>query len=254
MHPLVNPVAIHTVLEMLAYAVGFRCFLWTRRRLAPSAFSDDDHVVWVGVGAIVGAALGAKLSFWLDDPLHAFADFPNWRHLLEGKSIVGALLGGLLGVELAKKIAGVRNSTGDAFVLPLTVGMCIGRIGCFLAGLGDHTYGNATALPWGVDFGDGISRHPAQLYEILFLLMQYALIHWRRHAFTRDGDRFRAFMIGYLLFRLLVEFIKPLFYTYLGFVSGLQLLCVAGLFYYHRDIPRIARALFTGRRSAWEPR
>jgi prolipoprotein diacylglyceryltransferase len=250
----VSPVALHTLFEALAYAVGFRTFLWTRRRVAPHAFAHDDHVAWVGVGAIVGAALGAKLAFWIDDPLTAFRDFPDLRHLIEGKSIVGALLGGLLGVEAAKKLAGVTSSTGDAFVLPLTVGMCIGRVGCFLAGLSDHTYGNPTSLPWGVDFGDGQPRHPTQLYEIAFLLAQYALIHARRHALAHPGDRFRAFMIGYLSFRLLVEWIKPLPYAYLHALSGLQLLCVAGLLYYHRDLPRILRALFARRHDAWEPR
>lgn len=249
-----TPIALHTVFEMLAYAVGFRLFLWTRRSLAPAAFQHDDHVVWTAVGAIVGAALGAKLAFWLDDPLTAFAGFPDLRHLLEGKSIIGALLGGLLGVELTKKMAGIPTSTGDAFVLPLTVGMCIGRVGCFLAGLGDHTYGTPTNLPWGVDFGDGLHRHPTQIYEIVFLLLQYALIHGRRHALTRPGDRFRAFMIGYLTFRLLVEFIKPVFYLYPGGLSGLQWLCVAGLVYYGRDIPRILQSLFTKGSGAWEPR
>lgn len=249
-----SPVVLHTLFEAAAYAVGFRAFLWTRRRLAPAAFQHEDHVVWVAVGAIVGAALGAKLSFWLDDPLIAFADFPDVRHLLEGKSIIGALLGGVIGVELAKKIAKVTTATGDAFVLPLTLGMCIGRVGCFLAGLADHTYGVPTALPWGVDFGDGLPRHPTQLYEIAFLLTQYALLHWRRKAFARPGDRFRAFMVGYLLFRLLVEFIKPVFYAYPGGLSGLQWLCVAGLAYYARDIPRILQALFTRGSGAWEPR
>lgn len=224
-----SPVALHTAFEMLAYAVGFRTFLWTRKKLAPNAFTHDDHVAWIGVGAIVGAALGAKLAFWLDDPLAAFRDFPDLAHLLEGKSIIGALLGGLAGVELSKKIAGVRQSTGDAFVLPLTVGMCIGRIGCFMAGLSDHTYGNPTTLPWAVDFGDGQPRHPTQLYEIVFLLAQYTLIHFRRAALVEPGDRFRTFMIGYLSFRLLVEFIKPLPYTYLHALSGLQLLCLCGL-------------------------
>lgn len=249
-----TPVALHTLFEMLAYAIGFRTFLWTRKQLAPSAFQHKDDVVWVAVGAIVGAALGAKLSFWLDDPLTAFANFPDLRHLLEGKSIIGALLGGLLGVELAKKIAGVNNSTGDAFVLPLTLGMCIGRVGCFLAGLDDHTYGVATALAWGVDFGDGIPRHPTQLYEIAFLLVQYTLIHTRRNALSVSGDRFRAFMIGYLLFRLLIEFIKPVFYIYPGGLSGLQWLCGVGLIYYARDIPRILQALFIRGSGAWEPR
>jgi len=249
-----SPVALHTVFEAMAYAIGFRTFLWTRKRLAPSAFAHEDHVAWVAVGAIVGAALGAKLAFWLDDPLAAFRDFPSFTHLLEGKSIVGALLGGLIGVEAAKKIAGVRQSTGDAFVLPLTVGMCIGRIGCFLAGLDDHTYGIATTLPWGVDFGDGISRHPTQLYEIAFLLAQYALIHARRERFVEDGDRFRAFMVGYLGFRLLVEFIKPLPYAYFHLLSGLQLLCIAGLIYYYRAMPRLARALFARSGDSWAPR
>jgi len=248
-----TPVTLHTLFEALAYVVGLRVFLWTRKKLAPTAFRHNDHVVWVGVGAIVGAALGAKLAYWLDDPLNAFANFPDLRHLLEGKSIIGALLGGLCGVELAKKIARVDNSTGDAFVLPLTLGMCIGRIGCFLAGLSDHTYGMPTSLPWGVDFGDGLPRHPTQLYEIAFLLAQYALLHARRHAFTRPGDRFRAFMIGYLLFRLLVEFIKPVFHAYPGGLSGLQWLCVVGLLYYGRDLPRILRTLSGAREPCGKP-
>lgn len=249
-----TPIALHTVFEAAAYALGFRTFLWTRKRLAPEAFAERDHVAWIAVGAIVGAAVGAKLAFWLDDPSTAFADFPNLQHLVEGKSIIGALLGGLVGVEGTKRLVSVTRSSGDAFVLPLTVGMCIGRIGCYLAGLGDHTYGTPTTLPWGVDFGDGIARHPTQLYEILFLLLQYTLLHARRAALPRPGDRFRAFMIGYLMFRLLVEFIKPVFHAYPGGFSGLQWLCVAGLMYYVRDIPRIVAGLLGRSIQTWEPR
>lgn len=246
-----SPAGVHTLFEMLAYATGFRVFLWTRNRTVPQAFTNNDKVVVIAAGAIIGAALGAKLSYWLDDPLTAFAHFPDWRHLLEGKSIIGALLGGVLGVELAKRAAHITESSGDAFVLPLTVGMCIGRIGCFLAGLPDHTYGTPTSLPWGVDFGDGIPRHPTQLYEIAFLLGQFALIHARRAHFTRPGDRFRAFMVGYLLFRLLVEFIKPVFYAYPPGLSGLQWLCIAGLVYYARDIPCILGALVGRGAAGW---
>lgn len=249
-----TPVALHTLFEVLAYGVGFRTFLYARRRQVAPALEKTDPLILVGTGAIVGAAIGAKLSFWLDDPLTAFAQFPDWRHLIEGKSIIGALLGGLAGVELAKRAAGVRRSTGDAFVLPLTLGMCIGRIGCFLAGLGDHTYGTPTQLPWGVDFGDGIHRHPTQLYEIAFLIAQYAWIRNRRAYFAREGDAFRVFLVGYLAFRLSVEFIKPVFYTYPGGLSGLQWLCIAGLLYYARDIPRILRALCGKTEAQWETR
>ena len=59
-------------------------------------------------------------------------------------------------------------ATGDLLALPLVLGIAIGRIGCFLSGLEDQSYGVATALPWGVDFGDGVARHPTQLYEYRF--------------------------------------------------------------------------------------
>ena len=238
-----SPVVLHTVFEVLAYTVGLRLFLRERRRLALPALNDPDRGVLVGIGAIVGAALGAKLAFWFDDPLIAFANFPDWRHLLEGKSIVGALLGGLVGVEWTKSVAGIRESSGDAFVRPLAFGMMIGRVGCFLAGLPDHTYGNPTTLPWGVDFGDGIARHPTQIYEILFLALWLWTLETLAPRLQRSGDRFRLFMAGYLLFRLIVDAIKPVPYAYPFGLCGIQLLCIAGLTYYLPQTPRIIRAL-----------
>jgi len=241
-----SPIALHTAFEVSAYFVGMRLFLWQRRRLALPVLQDLDRSLWIGVAAIFGAALGAKIGYWLEDPQNAFANFPDWRHLLEGKTIVGALLGGLVGVELVKRAIGARGSSGDAFALPLIVGIAIGRVGCFLAGLDDHTYGNPTNLLWGVDFGDGIPRHPTQLYEIAFLALLAIVIQSRRRAFIEAGDRFRAFLIAYLTFRLLIDFIKPMPQVYLGAFSGIQLLCLAGLLYYHRTLPRIARIVAWG--------
>lgn len=236
-----SPYWTHTVFEAAAYTTGFQLFLWRRRRAAGAAPQAREATLVLVAGAVLGAALGAKIAYWLYDPAYAFAGFPDPRRLLEGKSIIGALLGGLLGVEAAKRLEGLTRSTGDAFVAPLMVGMAIGRIGCFLAGLDDHTYGNPTALPWGVDFGDGVPRHPTQLYEVAFLALFGAWL-WRRwDAFPREGDRFRAFMLGYLAYRLAIESIRPIPLHYFGLVSGLQLLCIAGLAYYLRDIPRIGR-------------
>jgi prolipoprotein diacylglyceryltransferase len=243
-----SPVAVHTVLELLAYAVGFRLFLHERRRLALPALAGPDRSVWIGVAAIAGAALGAKIGFWIEDPVAAFADFPAWRNLMQGKTVVGALLGGLVAVEAVKRVVGIRERSGDAFVLPLAVGIAIGRVGCFLAGLGDHTYGNATSLPWGVDFGDGVSRHPTQLYELAFVLALGLALRANERRFTRSGDRFRWFMIAYLAFRFAIEFIKPLPHGYFLDLSGIQLLCLAGLIHYHRDIVSLGAAL------AWERR
>lgn len=236
--------ALHTVVEASAYVVGFRLFLRERRRLALPVLADTDRSVWIAFAAVAGAAIGAKLGYWIEDPLTAFADFPDARHLLEGKTIVGALLGGLVGVALVKRIVGAQGSSGDAFALPLLVGIAIGRVGCHLSGLADHTYGTPSSLPWALDFGDGITRHPTQLYEIAFLIALGIVLHVRRAAFERAGDRFRAFMAAYLVFRLLVDAIKPVPYAYPGGLSGIQLLCIAGLCYYCRDLPRLGRALW----------
>ena len=234
-----SPVALHTLFEALAYIVGFQAFLFLQRRAPHVPLADRDARLAVIAGAILGAAMGSKLAYWIDDPLTAFAAFPDPRALMQGKSIVGGLLGGLAGVEIAKKRAGVRESTGDAFALPLVAGMIVGRIGCHLAGVSDHTAGLPVA--WGYDYGDGVPRHPTALYEIAFLLALGAAL--ARTRVVRDGDRFRAFMVAYLAFRFAIEFLKPVPFAYFGALSGLQLLCIAGLAYYHRDVIRLARGL-----------
>jgi len=150
------------------------------------------------------------------------------------KTIVGGFLGGLIGVELTKKKIGVTVSSGDLMVYPLIVAMIIGRIGCFLAGLEDGTYGIPSNLPWAINFGDGIRRHPTNLYEILFWVLLWAALNNYEHyrKFT-DGSRFKILMGGYLIFRLFIEFIKPDYFFSFG-LSVIQLVCIAGLLYYYK--------------------
>ena len=124
-----------------------------------------------------------------------------------GKTIVGGLLGGWLGVELFKRITGIRRRTGDLFALPLCVGIAVGRIGCFLGGLADDTYGKATQLPWAVDFGDHMPRHPVQLYEVAFLALLAAALSVPKGL--PEGARFRIFLTGYLAWRIAIDFLKP---------------------------------------------
>jgi len=122
---------------------------------------------------------------------------------------VGGLIGGFIFVELAKHHLGVGRRTGDLFAIPLCIGIAIGRIGCFSYGPEDHTGGVATRLPWGVNFGDGIPRHPTQLYEVLFALTLGVFL-WRRSKQPHtEGDLFRLFMVGYFSFRLICDFLKP---------------------------------------------
>ncbi len=238
----------HVFFELLAYAVGFRLYLYLRRR------SGDAIPLlqrWMMVAsATAGAALGARLVALLEDPA------ATWQWLLHpavgavslmtGKSIVGALAGGLIAVELVKRTIGLRDSTGDLYAIPLAVGIAIGRIGCFLTGLADDTYGVATSLPWGVDFGDGVRRHPTQIYEIVFLLaLVPVLLRMMRPLSAnvdsvgtlRRGDVFKVFMVAYMGIRLLVDFLKPYPRLALG-LGGIQWVCVLVLIYYAKDVAR----------------
>jgi phosphatidylglycerol:prolipoprotein diacylglycerol transferase len=225
-HPFGFDLPAHLVFEALAYTLGFQLFLFLRRR-SPDAGLPFEQTSWLLVGAVFGALAGSKLLAWAEHPQHYWALRYDPAAWMAGKTIVGGFLGGWAGVEIAKKILRVHSRTGDQFVFPLLLGIAVGRIGCFLTGLPDQTYGTATSLPWGVDFGDGIHRHPTQLYESLFaIVFAVVLIALRRHA-GAPGSLFRIFLAGYLLFRFAVEWIKPSPKGY-GGISAIQIASLVG--------------------------
>ncbi|WP_017297014.1 prolipoprotein diacylglyceryl transferase [Nodosilinea nodulosa] len=224
----------HLVFEVVAYGVAMALL---RRNVKSDSIplSQRSSVV---VGGLVGALLGAKILVLLQHIDLLAADWRSWLLLgMQGKTVVGALLGGLVGVEVTKKRLGLRQSTGDAFVFPLLVGTAIGRVGCFLTGLSDRTYGTVTALPWGVDFGDGLSRHPTQLYEVGFLVLLGILLVWHSRMDRPSGERFQLYLVGYLGFRFVVDFLKPDFHPLMG-LSFIQLACLLGVAYGLRQLTR----------------
>ena len=226
---------------------------------------------------MAGGAIGSKLLFWLEDPQLTWHSPHDPAYFVGGKTIVGALALGLISVELTKRYIGLRDSTGDLYAIPLALGIAIGRIGCFLTGLSDNTYGTPTNLPWAVNFGDGIPRHPTQLYEIIFILALIPILYRvmnkvalnkavilsgasasrsEADAESKDpvpavattapagsslsflsGDAFKFFMVAYMSFRLLCDFIKPYPRILLG-LGGIQWACVVVLLYYSRDVAR----------------
>jgi prolipoprotein diacylglyceryltransferase len=165
---------------------------------------------------------------------------------LGGKTLVGGLLGALCAVEAVKRAIGYALSTGDGFVTPLLAAIIIGRVGCQFSGLADLTYGNPTSLPWGWNYGDGIARHPTAFYEIAGLAALAVVVRAPLLLRVR-GDRFRAFLAGYLALRLALDYLKPpyalpaagaLAPEHWGFWTPIQWACVLGIVYYSRDLRR----------------
>ena len=225
----------HLIFETAAYAIAFRIYLVMRKRAGDAL--DDGNRWWIIASATMGAMVGSKLLYWCEDPALTLAYWREPAYLMSGKTIVGALIGGLFAVELAKQVLGIKRRTGDLFAVPLCLGIAIGRIGCFLTGLEDHTAGIATSLPWGINFGDGTPRHPTQLYEALFALALGGYL-WRRIQLPSvPGDIFKSFMVAYFAFRLACDFLKPDVRVFLG-LSSIQLACVAMLIYYSEDLLR----------------
>lgn len=154
------------------------------------------------------------------------------------KMIVGGLLGGWLGLEVAKSRLGIESKTGDLFVWPLALGLSLGRLGCFLTGLADHTYGLPTTLPWGVDFGDHVLRHPTQMYEMIFVLLMTLVVQRRQDL--PPGGRFRLWMAAYLGFRFLSDWLKPVLHLYAG-LSAIQWASLLGLIYSLYSLRHLSR-------------
>jgi phosphatidylglycerol---prolipoprotein diacylglyceryl transferase len=225
-HIFGHPLPAHEVCELAGYVAGVLAYLLVRRRDEKSP-DNTGQSVWLIVWCALGAMIGAKVLAWLEMSPDEISQVNNWSDLIGGKTIVGGLLGGWVAVELAKKYFHITERTGDGYVLSLVLGIAIGRVGCFLEGLPDHTYGIATRLPWGVDFGDGVHRHPTQLYEIAFALVWGSVVWIRAQWQHARGDLFRLFMLGYFTFRLLVEFIKPTYRP--DGLSAIQWACVVGI-------------------------
>lgn len=213
--------AFHLGFDALAWgtgmAVGVALYRWRLREVTAEVarVADGGYFACLAVGAILGAYLAGSFTF-AGQAVFALAH-----------SVAGALVGAIVGVELYKLARGIRISTGIVFAGPFAAGVAVGRWGCLFAGLPDQTFGSATTLPWAVNLGDGIARHPVQVYESLSMLLfltAFAVGLGRRQDWAmRDGFYWLA--IGYGTQRFFWEFLKP-YPTLIGPLNHFHLICL----------------------------
>jgi len=185
---------------------------------------DRKRYYAIQIVTIVAAVVGAKLAVLLGDALWPLKPFDDWYALIgSGRSIVGALLFGFLAAEAAKPLLRYDIPPNDRFavILPFSIG--IGRLGCLLAGC---CRGVPWDGPWAIVYADGIPRHPAPLYEMLFnLAMGFVLLALCRRQIL-FGRLFALYLVAYGTFRFFIEFIRETAKPYDG-LSAYQLMCVA---------------------------
>jgi prolipoprotein diacylglyceryltransferase len=218
---------VHAVFDVAAWVASMTVFWLTTRHLLPADALPAHKVphpgayaVAAGAGALCGAMFFGTANALLSG-VHAL-----------GFSMAGGIAGAIAAVEAFKRITGVTGSTGIAFAAPFAATVAIGRLGCFFSGLADFTYGTPSSLPWSVDFGDGIPRHPVQLYESAAMAAMFALLIQRLRARDRFwlANGFYLTVGWYALQRFAWEFLKP-YASVIGPLNLFHMVCLAVLLY-----------------------
>lgn len=167
----------------------------------------EDIVFYFTLGVILGGRLGYVLAygtekFWLN-PLEIFA---VWHG---GMSFHGGIVGVIIAMYLAAKHVNFSFLKLTDFTAPLVpVGIFLGRLANFV---NDELWGRVTNVAWAVRFPNGgyLPRHPSQLYEaclegvVLFVILN--LMWTNKQCRERKGFISGAFLLGYALFRMLLE-------------------------------------------------
>lgn len=192
----------------LAYVLGVLLvifFLQLYRRQGKLNLSKDevyDLVFWITLGMFIGARL-FHVIFWNFD--YYFVDpieiLKFWNG---GMSFHGGLTGAaLFGWFFLKKNKVSFAQIGDLIVIPAFLILGIGRICNFINA---EIVGRITEVSWCFDFGDGLCRHPYQLYASAknFLLAGVlALMNLRKH---KQGFLFWMFILLYGISRFILDF------------------------------------------------
>jgi phosphatidylglycerol---prolipoprotein diacylglyceryl transferase len=192
--------------------------LWKRN--APR----DPRLITIYFCALVGAFLGAKIVYLLAEGWMHWNDPQRWLHLATGKTIVGALLGGYIAVEITKRAVRYTAVTGDWFAAITPISIILGRIGCWLHGC---CLGIPCEPSWySLNDRAGTSRWPAVPVEILFNLAALLTLIFLRRRRLLPGQHFHIYLIAYGLFRFAHEFLRDT-QRFAGQISGYHIAALA---------------------------
>ncbi len=179
----------------------------------------EDLIFYSVLGVVLGGRLGYVLfykpSYYLAHPLEV-------AYLWEGgMSFHGGLIGVILVMLLFARKKRLPFFAVSDFIAPLIpLGLGFGRLGNFING---ELWGRPTDVPWAMIFpssGDGVPRHPSQLYELgLEGIVLFALMWWFSSKPRPLGQVSAVFLMGYGTFRFLVEFTREPD-NFLGLLAG----------------------------------
>lgn len=206
-----------------------------------------DKIQTLAILIILGAFVGGKVLFYLEDPGYYFNPPSNMlKNFRTGFVFYGSLLFVLpTAIWFFKKEKWPLWSMMDLLAITATIIHGFGRMGCFLAGC---CYGLPTDSPLGITFTHehskakplGEALHPTQLYSV-FLIGSIFIVLWmfKRHK-RFEGQLFFIYIMLYAAGRAIIEifrgdlrrgFIIDDWLSHSQFIS-IVLIAVAGWIYF----------------------
>jgi len=209
----IGPLKVHWY--GLMYLIGFIAAWFLGKSRAKKSWTPinteeqmSDLIFYCALGVILGGRLGYVLfynfDFFLAQPLWLFKVWEG------GMSFHGGLIGVILAmIYFSRKVGCTFFELAD-FVAPLIpIGLGAGRIGNFING---ELWGRVTDVPWAMVFpraGDGLPRHPSQLYEFALEGVVLFILLWWFSSKPRPRMAVSSlFLTAYGSFRFFDEFFR----------------------------------------------
>ncbi len=207
-----GPISLHWYGMMYLFGFVFAYWLGTRRAKQSNGLWTVEQVDQLLFNCFAGIILGGRigdvffynLDYFLTDPLYLF-------RIWEGGM---SFHGGLIGVIVAMIWTSRRQQrnfwqTADFFAPLIPFGLGMGRIGNFINA---ELWGRVTDVPWAMVFPTDplrLPRHPSQLYEALLEgLVLFIILNLFIKKARPMGSVSGLFLIGYGVFRFLVEYVR----------------------------------------------
>lgn len=219
------------IIFVIGFIIAYFLIIYLSKQKKIELKKEDvaDLIFYELIGILIGSRLLYVLIynplFYLKSPLSIFA---IW---LGGLSFHGGLIGAIIaGYIYCRKKKTSFLQLGDLVVIPLAIGLMLGRIGNFING---ELVGRITDVPWAVKFKDYEGfRHPSQLYEASKNLIIFITLWGLKNKKLKRGTLFFTFIFMYSTLRFFIEFFRAPD-TQIGFILGLtmgQILCVIMFF------------------------
>ncbi len=216
------------IIFVLAFIIAYFLInhLAKERKINLNKNDVTDFLFYLLIGVILGSRLFYVIiynpGYFLSNPLEAFAIWHGGLSFHGG--VIGAVIASLIFCK-KKKLSFLELA--DITVIPLSIGLSLGRIANFLNG---ELYGRITSVPWAVKFRDAEGfRHPSQIYESLKNLLIFSVLWLIRNKNLPKGYLFSIFILMYSSLRFFIEFVRApdpqLGFIIFGLTMG-QILCV----------------------------